>query len=858
MYRNKFLLDIQQLKWICSLTLSIAAGAAVAQNPAWPGSRIQHEIDKLGNSGSVLYIAAHPDDENTRLITWLANEKKMRTAYLSLTRGDGGQNLVGEEQGAYLGVIRTQELLAARRTDGGEQFFTRAVDFGYSKSAAETFTKWPKDSILSDMVWVIRNFRPDIIITRFPADERAGHGHHTASAMLAEEAFMAAADPARFPEQLQYVSVWQVQRMFWNNSTWWDKQLQDKIANSEPNLASIDVGGYAVSLGKSYGEIAAESRTNHKSQGFGSAPARGEQKEYLELKKGLAFTNNDIFSGLDVSWQRYAGGTAVEELWQTISNTFDDRHPERSIDQLIQLRSLLQALPQDPIVLHRIAQTDNIIAACLGLYLEPAAVADKAASGENIMVVSTAIRRLDYPVTLESIGINGVLYKAGEILPVNIPQADTFQVQIPAGVTSNPYWLEGDYTTMFDVANRSLIGKAENDPTIVFQYHLRIGNTPIVYDRGVIYKETDAVRGEIIQPLAVVPPAFLQPQESLILFTEADTVISRATLTSNVDGLSGYAFAVTNNGFIAGPGTEVADLRAGESIALNCQVQARQDGTETGELQWYFIPGKGKAIYDSLRSKSAQYGALEKYIVDDRQGVYRYLQTIDHDHIPVQQLLEHAEVHLARVQTPVPDMHIAYVEGAGDKVDESLRALSLHVTTVRTEAITAEMLAGFDAVIVGVRAYNTEKAMIDKQPLLMQYVEKGGTLIVQYSTSWDAYVQQLGPFPFKVSRTRVTDEYSPVDFLLPEHRALQVPNKLSKEDFNGWVQERGIYFAAEADPAYQMPLAFQDPGEQMQSGALLIAEYGKGVYVYTGLAFFRQLPAGVPGAYRLFINLLSL
>lgn len=843
---------------LCALNLVLSGGLLSAQNPSWSGSRIQQEIDKLQNSGSVLYIAAHPDDENTRLITWLANEKKVRTGYLSLTRGDGGQNLVGEEQGAYLGVIRTQELLAARRTDGGEQFFTRAVDFGYSKSAAETFTKWPKDSILSDMVWVIRNFRPDIIITRFPADERAGHGHHTASAMLAEEAFTAAADPKRFPEQLKYVSVWQAQRLFWNNSTWWDKQLQEKIANGEPNLAVIDVGGYNVSLGRSYGEIAAESRTNHKSQGFGSTPTRGEQKEYLEMKKGTAFANNDIFSGIDLSWQKYPGGAALEQSLSTLSAQYDARHPERSIDALLQVRSQLQALPQDPIVVRRLAQTDMLIAACLGLYLEPAAVSEKAVAGQSLTVVSTAIRRLEYPVTLESIEVNGVMYKAGEILPVNINQTDTFQVSIPVGMTSNPYWLEGDYEYIFSVPDRSFIGQAENDPAITFRYNLRIGNTLIQYARGVIYKETDAVRGEIVQPLAVVPPAFLQPDQSLILFTNTDTASAAVTLTSNIDGLSGYVFAESGSGFIVGPGTAVSGMKAGESKTVRCTLQAAQATAPNAALRWYFIPGAGEQILDSLRRRSGQYRAVERYIADENKGVYRYLQTIDHEHIPVLQILEHADVRLVRVQTPVPAMQIAYVEGAGDKVDESLRALGLHVTTLQTEDITAELLSGFDAVVVGVRAYNTEEAMIEKQPLLMQYVERGGTVIVQYSTSWDAYVQQLGPYPFKVSRTRVTDEYSPVDLVLPEHTVLRTPNMITKEDFNGWVQERGIYFAADADPAYRMPLAFQDPGEQMQSGGLLIAEYGKGTYVYTGLAFFRQLPAGVPGAYRLFINLLSL
>lgn len=828
-----------------------------AQNTSWSSARIKHEIDKLSSAGSVLYIAAHPDDENTRLITWLANEQKVRTGYLSLTRGDGGQNLVGEEQGAYLGVIRTQELLAARRMDGGEQFFTRAVDFGYSKTANETFTKWPKDSLLKDMVWVIRNFQPDIIITRFPADERAGHGHHTASAMLAEEAFAAAADPTKFPEQLQFVPTWQAQRLFWNNSPWWDKQLTEKVAKGDSSICVFDTGGFNVLLGKSYGEIAAESRTNHKSQGFGSTPIRGEQKEYLELKKGKAFTDGNIFSGIDLTWTKYKNGQTVAALTQKIADSFNYAHPEHSIDALLQLREALTLLPSDPIVLKRIEQTENIIAACLGLYLEPASVTESAAAGDSLQLVSTVIRRTPYPVTLERIAINGVTYKAGEILPVNINQVDTLTVPVPAKASSNPYWLEKDYDQMFDVTNPKLIGKAENNPAILVQYFLRVGDAEIVYTRGVIYKETDAVKGEIIQPLTISPAAYIQPQQDLVLFTQKPNSEVAVTIQSNTGQLNGYVFAMTSNGFTVSDGYTISGLDAGKSQTCTFVVNGEY-GQSTGVLKYYFIPGDGKRILDSLRRETNTYNAVEAYVEQSGMGLYRYLQTISYDHIPVQHILEHAEVKLVRVETTVPAMRVAYIEGAGDKVDESLRTLGLQVTTVKAADVSLEMLKNYDAVVVGVRAYNTEKEMVEKQPLLMQFVEGGGTVIVQYSTSWDAYVQQLGPYPFKVTRTRVTDEYSPVEFNLPQHPSLTFPNQLTQKDFEGWVQERGIYFAGETAPEYVMPISFKDPNESMQSGSTIICQYGKGNYVYTGISFFRELPAGVPGAYRLFVNLLSL
>ena len=456
---------------ICFLS---ALRISFAQQVEWNSSRILLEIQKLNTTGSVLYIAAHPDDENTRMITYLANEKKVRTGYLSLTRGDGGQNLVGDEQGAYLGLIRTQELMAARRTDGGEQFFTRAVDFGYSKSATETFTKWPHDSILSDVVWVIRNFRPDIIIMRFPPDERAGHGQHTVSGIIAEEAFAAAADPTKFPEQLKYVTVWQAQRLFLNNSTWWDKDLPTKIANGEKNLAWLDVGGYNALLGKSYGEIAAESRTNHKSQGFGSTPTRGEQKEYLELKNGTAFSNNDIFDGISTSWERYRQGSEIKLALDKIISDFDVIHPEKSVDALLKVYTQLENTPTDQLVEFKKQQLQNIIVACLGLWLEPVAEKDMVVQGEEIKIFSSSIKRNEYPLTLESITVLNNEYKAGEILPAGINQLDTFEIRISGNLKSSPYWLDDDYNGLFTISDQKNRGKAENDPLLSFIYNVKI------------------------------------------------------------------------------------------------------------------------------------------------------------------------------------------------------------------------------------------------------------------------------------------------------------------------------------------------------------------------------------------------
>lgn len=819
---------------VFTFILAFTAFTLQAQQLQWNSSRILLEIEKLNSTASVLYIAAHPDDENTRLITYLANEKRVRTGYLSLTRGDGGQNLIGEEQGAYLGIIRTQELLAARRLDGGEQFFTRAVDFGYSKTAAETFTKWPKDTILSDMVWVIRNFKPDIIITRFPADERAGHGHHTASAMLAEEAFAAAADPTKFPEQLQYVSVWQAQRLFWNNSTWWDKDLPNKIANGAPELAVFDVGGYNTLLGKSYGEIAAESRTNHKSQGFGSTPTRGEQKEYLELKKGTAIQNSDIFSGIQLGWERYRQGADIQNTINNIISNYDILHPEKSVDALLKVYGQLKLIPEDQLIQYKKQQVQKIIVACLGLWLEPVAEKDMVANGDNLNIVSTSLKRVDYPLSLESITVLGKEYKSGEILPAGINQIDSFKIVVPEGISSSPYWLNGTYDGVFNVEDRKLIGKAENDPAIIFTYNIKLGNEVFAINRGVVYKETDAVKGEVYTPLAVVPRAIVHADSYNLIYTDslsksfplliksyaADTIAGNVRLFGKRANISAKPYTLNKNG---------------ESSTLNFTITPpKQNGTKEIGLN---ISGNNE---NETLGESA-----------------KKIRVISYDHIPRQVVVEDAKLHVVKFDAMPSTKKVLYIDGAGDLVDESLKQIGVNITTIKPEDMNAALLQQYDVAIIGVRAFNTSKVLADNNAQLLEFVNAGGTLIAQYSTNWDMYLEKIGPYNFKITRTRVTDENSPVEFLLPEHKVLNTPNKITQDDFTGWVQERGIYFAGELAPEYVAPLAFTDPNEQPQNGSLIIAQYGKGTFMYTGLAFFRELPAGVAGAYRLMLNMIE-
>jgi LmbE family N-acetylglucosaminyl deacetylase len=321
-------------------------------------------LKKLNVLGSVLYIAAHPDDENTRLLTYFSKDRLYRTGYLSLTRGDGGQNLIGDEQGIELGLIRTQELLSARRIDGAEQFFSRAFDFGFSKTPQETFTKWDKEKILSDVVWVIRQFQPDVILTRFPTTGEGGHGHHTASAILANEAFNAAADPSRFPEQLKYVQPWQPKRILWNGFNFGGNA---NTANND--LFHFDVGGYNPVLGKSYGEISADSRSQHKSQGFGIARSRGEAMEYFKSTGGSAPVN-DLFEDVDVTWKRVKGGEKVQQLINSVLATFDFMQPQKSVPQLVEIYKTLNTLTPSYWRDQKIKEVKNLIEGASGLWIE--------------------------------------------------------------------------------------------------------------------------------------------------------------------------------------------------------------------------------------------------------------------------------------------------------------------------------------------------------------------------------------------------------------------------------------------------------------------------------------------------------
>ncbi len=781
-------------------------------------AEIRQGLEALQVTGSVLYIAAHPDDENTRLLTYLAREKKLRTGYLSLTRGDGGQNLIGNEQAELLGLIRTQELLAARRIDGAEQFFTRANDFGFSKNPEESFRIWEKGKILGDVVWVIRNFRPDVIITRFPEDSRAGHGHHSGSAILAREAFTAAGDPKQFPEQLAFVKPWQAKRIVWNTFNFGGNNT-----TSEDQL-KIDVGLYNPLFGKSYGELAAESRSSHRSQGFGSAMQRGSGYEYFTPVAG-AEAKGDLFSDIDLTLGRLSKGAAVQKLLAEITRNYDVADPSKSIPKLLELKVMVNDLP------FKHQALDDLILSCAGIWLESAALNQTYALGEEVDVRVQAIVRPGSGFSLP-VEVTEVLSGASFNLKPNVLASQDRSIAPKDIAITQPYWLEQKHGIgTFNVDDLHKIGMAENKPAVAALFKIRVGDHVIEKSLPVVYKYTDQVKGEIYQPLVIAPPVTATLSEKAFIFNGNAEKKVVATLRGFKENVSGMIRPVVPTGWKVSP----------EQLQFTLGRKGEERNVE----------------FTVTPAGSVASGTLSLKVVVDGKTYDKGLHEINYDHIPAQTLFPLAAANVNRVSLVVGGKRIGYIAGAGDLIPESLRQIGYQVELLNANQVITQDLSKFDAIVTGVRLYNVSDQARVMQPKLMNYVENGGTLLVQYNVNAPLRIDNMGPYPFRLSRDRVTEEDAAVTFLAPQHPVLNVPNKITKDDFNGWVQERGLYFVTDTDQRYTPLFSMHDAGEPARNGSLIVADYGKGRYIYTGISFFRQLPAGVPGAYRLFVNLIS-
>jgi len=824
------------MKKIYSLILSaILSIGLFAQAPqTWTSADIYLAIKKLNVLGSVLYVAAHPDDENTRLIAYLSKDRLYRTGYLSMTRGDGGQNLIGDEQGIDLGLIRTQELLSARRIDGGEQFFTRAFDFGYSKNPEETFTKWDREKILSDVVWVIRKFQPDVIITRFPTTGEGGHGHHTASAILANEAFAAAADPTRFVDQLKYVQPWQIKRVLWNTFNFGGNNTQSDTQYK------LDVGGYNPLLGKSYGEIAAESRSQHKSQGFGVPAGRGEAIEFFTATKGDQ-PKNDLLEGIDISWKKVNGGEAIEKMVNDISSSFDFLHPENSVKGLVQLYKALNAMPAGYWRNKKLDETRQLIEQCSGLWIDVFTTEQFAVQTDSIRFNFQFNNRLGVNATIKGFVVDGFDSLMGQPLARNrnINFAKTVFVPSSKPITQ-PYWLETKMEQgYFNVNDQTKIGIPDIQPSYVLTVKMNIEGEDFNFSRAVKYKFTDPVRGELYWPLVVAPPVLVTPSEDLkIIMNGNDKTNGTVSIKGLKRNFTGKMVAFSES-----------DMKPLTNFSFSTQkVRVNSKGQS---LSYDF---NGNAIKTSSNVLFGVTDTLGNNLIKSDKHEIKY------DHIPTINYFHDADVALKVVNVETYGKKIGYIVGAGDKVPEALEQMGFEVNRLNLKEISKNPLDKFDAIIVGVRAYNTLDWLPNYYDKLMKYVENGGNLIVQYNTAnfISSVRSKIGPYDFTISRNRVTDENATVTFLKPEHPALNFPNKINQDDFKGWIQERSIYDGVDTTGKFEKILAMNDPGEKPDDGSLLIAKYGRGYFTYTGLVFFRELPAGVPGAYRLLANLIAL
>jgi len=769
---------------------------SITVNAQKPSAEILAQINKLNTVGSVLYIAAHPDDENNSFLPYLTKQRMFRTAYLSLTRGDGGQNLIGKEQGIELGMIRTQELLAARRIDGAEQYFSTAYEFGFSKSSEEALRIWDHDKVLSDAVLVIRKFQPDIIITRFPRDARAGHGHHSASAIIANEAYIAAADPTQFPEQFKLGLVpWKAKRILWNTFNF------GTVNTTNDNQLKLEVGGYNAVLGKSYGEIGAEARTMHKSQGEGRPRRRGSIYEFFELTGGDA-AKNDIMDGVNIGWSKITStekeAKNIEAEIDVIANQFKTENPAASVSALVKLYKHIQALPASKWREYKLAEVKGIIKDCAGLFFEATTQQQQVVQGENVKLqfllnqrsaVNSMVNTIQFPQGLDTV-VNKPLSNNQNIsldysfkVPTNFP-------------ISQPYWLVNPKTEgMFVVTNQQLIGDAENEPAFKVGVTVTMDEQVFNYTIPVQYKVTDPTKGDVYQPLAVVPHHEIKYDKEVYLKPVGKSIIV------------GYQ-----------------SLQDGISKQINLEVKLANTSfpTSTNEV---------------------------------------YTKAIQYDHIPTLTYFPAATATIMEAAIKTKPAKVGYIDGAGDKLPEALIELGYQVTMLKEADINLEKLKQFDAVVVGIRAYNMLDYLTDKNDIVNAYIEQGGNWVVQYLKSNQVGLKKVkvGPYAFTVNAgKRVTQEEVPVQFVLPNHSVLNSPNPITSADFDHWVQERSTYQAENIDSHLETPLAMSDKGEPVSNGSLLIAPYGKGNMVYLSLVLFRQLPAGNPGAYKLLSNIISL
>lgn len=830
------------------LLVSVLAPVIRAQKNLAGADRIYSALQALPVTGSALMIAAHPDDENTAVIAYFARGRHIRMGYLSMNRGEGGQNLLGPEQGVLVGVIRTQELLRAREIDGGEQFFTRVIDFGFSKTASETFEKWGRENALRDVVWVIRKFQPDILIDRFSGTPSDGHGNHQASAILGKEAFRAAADPSRFPDQLKWVKPWQAKRLFWNTYSW--RNVSEQLRPSDPRL-TLSTGEFNPVLGFSYQEIAGMSRSEHRSQGMGSPRRKGSASDYLVVVEGEPATA-DPFDGIDISWNRVPGGHQVDVLLRRARDEFDFAEPSKSVPTLLSARAAMLGLERTSLVERKLKDVEEAIALCTGLWLDASASTYEVVPGEALTVNFEMVNRSKIPITVNSIELEGALGKAGALnesvqLPGNERELRSLRIPLPPDYPiTQPYWLKeppAHDRYQVEASDLPLVGEPESPPAFSTRFHLRLGEgasaQEIEYLRPVWRRYVDPMYGELTRPLVVTPAVTLQLGEKSLIFPTAEPKRIDLTITSHRSGLIGVAALQLPADWKVEPATIPFKIsNAHEMMTVSFKVSPPLEARDAML--------DATATVDGVRYQSG-------------------MTLIDYPHIHPQTLFFKESARIVREPVELLARNIGYVMGAGDEIPQALAQIGGHVTLLGEGDLSRGDLSRFDVIVAGVRAYNTRPDLVANQKRLLDYVAQGGTFLVQYNTTQNlgagalnpGETLQIGPYPLEIGRDRVSVEEAPVTILKPDDPLLNRPNKIRPQDFTGWVQERGLYFPSKFDSRYQTVIGSHDPGEAELDSGILYTKFGKGVFLYTSYSWFRELPAGVPGAFRLFANLLS-
>ncbi len=821
---------MKKLSGLVLFLVLITTHTVIAQRPdTYHAGEVKQMLKKLNVLGTVLYVAAHPDDENTSMIAYFANEELYRTAYLSATRGDGGQNLIGPEIREGLGIIRTQELLAARRTDGGQQFFSRANDFGYSKNSAETLNIWEKEKVLSDFVRVFRKFRPDVIVTRF-TETRGGHGHHLTSAILAKEAFKLAGDPNAFPEH--NLEPWQPSKIFWNTSVWFFGG-PDKMDTT--GMISVDIGKYNPNLGQSYTEISALSRSMHKSQGFGSTGRRGESLGYLFQWEGEK--TKDVFGSIDATWSRVDGSEEVAEYLKMAEDNYDPQDPVETLMALSRAKRSLSRLPDQFWKGIKLKEIDQAIAAISGMYFEIVADDYAYVAGDSIKLRLEGIARVGSQYRLKEVRLT----PWDQTWDFNVPLEENqrfnhdMTLKIPDDMPlSQPYWLrEASSLGMYTVNDEKMIGLPENPSSMNATFLIQLEDQFLEFVSPIVFKRNDPVAGETYRPIAITPPVMVNMESDVLVFGDNQSRSIAVTVTSGKVNTSGQLDLNLPKGWSSTPESHDFDLSIkGEERVFTFNI----------------TPPK-KANVDFVSAKVT---------LDDGSSWSKGISIIEYDHFPTRTRFPDSRVKLVKLDLKKTGDRLGYIAGAGDVVADNLRQIGYEVDELEKEDVTLANLGQYDAIILGIRAFNTVGWLSYKNEELFKYVENGGTMLVQYNTNRRMVTQRVAPYDLTLSRDRVTVEEAEVRLLAPDHKVLNKPNKITPKDFEGWVQERGLYFPNQWSEEFTPILSSNDEGETPKDGGLLVAKYGKGHYIYSGYSWFRELPAGVPGAYRLFVNLLSI